>query len=204
MKRFRITIIAICLILGWLGFADLSTLLRNSEPLDISIVELETTGAPREWLRINQGYMDLQQAINMSGTIEIDAFLIPLKSAPAAAKIKVWVETREPTIVATLKTYYFGMETEAQQKDFLQKNLQFFFAQRQVIGMTAGNLVADSNQQKLTQLLKGMNIPVTEDTIFISEGKKPVVWRGIFFSLMALTGLVKMLLTFKKTGENSN
>ena len=49
MRRFRITIIAICLILGWLGFADVKVLIRNPEPLEISVTELEATGAPRQW-----------------------------------------------------------------------------------------------------------------------------------------------------------
>ncbi|MDX2481692.1 MAG: hypothetical protein QNK24_15320 [Desulfuromusa sp.] len=200
MKRFRITIIAICIVLGWLGFSDLSILLRNSEPLDISISELETTGAPREWLRINKGYQDLQQAINMSGTMEIDSFLIPLKTTPSSGQIKIWFETREPNIIAALKTYYFVLETEAQQKKYLQENQQFFSDQHQVTGMIVGNTIADSNQQKLIKLLEGMNIPVTKDLIFISEGKKPAVWRGIFFTVIAIAGLVKTLLTFRKTG----
>ncbi|MCK5913100.1 MAG: hypothetical protein KAG12_04430, partial [Desulfuromusa sp.] len=66
MKRFRVTIIAICLTVGWLGYSDLSVLLRNQEPLEISIFDLEMTGAPREWVSVTDGYQDLLQGINMS------------------------------------------------------------------------------------------------------------------------------------------
>ena len=199
MKRFRVTIIAVCLILGWLGYADLRLLLRNPEPLEISIADLEITGAPREWLTIDNGYQDLLKAINMSGTMEIDSFLVPLKSSKQASNTRVWFETRDPQIIKTLKTYYFVLDTEEQQQAFVLENQTLFSAQRQLIGMTADNLVADSNQQKLTKLLQEMNIPVTENTIFISEGKQPVVWRGIFFTGIAIIGLVKVLLSFRKS-----
>ncbi|MEE4253265.1 MAG: hypothetical protein V2I50_04385 [Desulfuromusa sp.] len=197
MRRFRATIIAICLILGWLGFADLSLLLRNQEPLDISINSLETTGAPREWLTIHDGYQDLLQSINMSGTMEIGSFLVPLKHSKDAEEFHIWVETRDPEIVKTLKKYYFMLETEAQQQNFLKENQDLFFAQKEITGMTVGNLVADSNQQKLTKLLQQMNIPISENTIFISEGKKPAVWRGIFFMGIAIVGLIKVILSNK-------
>ena len=199
MKRFRVTIIAVCLILGWLGYADLRLLLRNPEPLEISIADLEITGAPREWLTIDNGYQDLLKAINMSGTMEIDSFLVPLKSSKQASNTRVWFETRDPQIIKTLKTYYFVLDTEEQQQAFVLENQTLFSAQRQLIGMTADNLVADSNQQKLTKLLQEMNIPVTENTIFISEGKQPVVWRSIFFTGIAIIGLVKVLLSLRKS-----
>lgn len=201
MKKFRITIIAICLILGWLGYADLSLLLRNSEPLEISIADLEETGAPREWLTVNDGYQDLLQAINMSGTMEIGSFLVPLKSSTDSTDMKIWFETREPEIVEALKTYYFMLETDEQQQAFLRDNQHLFSAQRQLTGLTANNIVADSNMKKLTELLTAMNIPVTESTIFISQGKQPVVWRGMFFFGIAVIGLIKVLLSFKEPDQ---
>lgn len=197
MKRFRATIIAICLILGWLGYADLSLLLRNQTPLDISITTLESTGPPREWLTIHDGYQDLGQAINMSGTIEIGSFLVPLKSSASTEDVNVWFETRDPEIIDTLKKYYFLLETEEQQEEFFEENQLFFSAQREITGMTVDNLVADSNRKKLTKLLQEMNIPLSDNTIFISEGKKPAVWRGIFFMGIAIIGLIKVALSSK-------
>ena len=202
MKRFRATVVAICLILGWLGYSDLSIFFRNRTPLEISITELENTGAPREWLTVTGGYQDLLQAINMSGTMEIDSFLVPLKHSPEAAQIKVWFETRDPEIVEALKTYYFMLEEAEQRQAFLEENQHLFNGARQLTGMTADNLVADSNQQKLVKLLQEMKVQVAADTIFISEGKQPVLWRGAFFALMALVGLVKLLLDLKKPRAN--
>ena len=198
MKRFRVTLIAVCLLVGWLGYSDISVLLRNPEPLEISIFDLETTGAPREWLTINNGYQDLLQGINMSGTMEVGSFLVPLKSSIGSDDVRVWFETRDPQIIEVLKTYYFTLDTEEQRQAFLLDNQQLFSAQRQLTGMTAGNLVSDSNQKKLTQLLQQMNIPVAENTIFISEEKQPVVWRGIFFAGIAIIGLIKVGLSFRE------
>ncbi|MCK5913203.1 MAG: hypothetical protein KAG12_04950, partial [Desulfuromusa sp.] len=130
-------------------------------------------------------------------------FLVPLKSSVESNNIRVWFETRDAEIIEALKTYYFILDTEEQRQDFAEKNSQFFSAQRQLSGMITGNLVADSNQKKLTQLLQQMNIPVAENTIFISEDKQPVVWRGLFFAGIAIIGLIKVGLSFRESTKNT-
>jgi len=198
MQRFRITILAICLLLAWLAYADLSILVRNQEPLEISISDLEANGAPREWLSINGGYQVLLEAINMSGTMDITSFLVPLKQSKDSDVVTVWFETRDPQIISTLKTYYFLLESEKQKADYLSEHQDFFTAQRQLVGMTPDNIVASSNKKKLTDLLQSMNIDVAENTIFISEDKQPVVFRGIFFAFISVIGLIKTVLSFRK------
>ena len=202
MKRFRITIIAVCIILAWLAYTDLSLYLRNPEPLTISITELEVNGAPREWLQIDDGVQNLLQAINMSGTMEITSFLVPLKQSKDDSKeTRVWFETRDPEILDLLKTYYFLLNTDKEREEFVKKNKDIFFAKRQCTGLTADSLVAESNQKKLTELLQAMNIPVAEDTIFISEGKQPFLWRGVFFAVISVAGLLRVGLTLVKKEE---
>ena len=136
--------------------------------------------------------------------MNIDAFLVPLKTSSDSEIVKVWFETREPEIIDTLKTYYFLLDTDKQRQEFLNKNIQLFQKKRSVTGMTADRIVASSNQNKLTKLLQQMNIPVTDDTIFISEGKQPERWRGIFFVGIGLIGLIKVFLDFSKTPEKKN
>lgn len=202
MKRFRVTLLVVCLLLGWLGFNDLSLFLRNRTPQSITIEELDKQGAPREWLSIDGGYQDLQQAINMSGTMEIDAFLVPLKPSEDSDNLLIWFETRDPQIVSTLKTYYFKLDSDDARERFIEENHQIFFAQRNLTGMTVGNLIADSNKNKLEELLTEMNIPVSDRIIFISEGKEPAWGRGLFFVAMALIGLTKLLFNLlKKTPD---
>ncbi|MBN1957651.1 MAG: hypothetical protein JXQ81_04620 [Desulfuromonadales bacterium] len=204
MKRFRITILAVCLLLAWLGYSDLRVLLNNPEPLDVTVAELETSGIPREWLHVQDGVQDLLQAINMSGSMNIDAFLVPLKRTAASQTMKIWFETRDPEIINALKTYYFTLESDQQRSKFIADNRQLFFGIRPVTGMAAAGLVADSNQNKLKKLLEQMNIPVSEETIFISEGKQPARWRGIFFTLIAVVGVVKIFLSFARQDNGTS
>ncbi len=199
MKRFRVTLLVICLILGWLGYADLRILLRNPEPVPISIGDLERNGAPREWLTVTGGHQDLLQAINMSGTMEIDSFLVPLKASPEASEIHVWFETRDPEIVDLLTSYYFHLDNDTERSEFLVENQFILTAERELTGMTAESLVADSNRQKLLELLEEMNVPASENVIFISEGKQPVKGRALFFSTMAVIGLLKLLFDLLKS-----
>ena len=79
MKRFRFTLTAICLVLLWLGWTDVSLFLRNRAPLTITEAELVKNGPPREWLHITGGYQDLLMGISTSGSVELDAFLVPLR-----------------------------------------------------------------------------------------------------------------------------
>jgi len=192
MKRFRVTLLVVCLLLGWLGFNDLSLYLRNGTPQSIDIEDLSIHGAPREWLEISGGYQDLLQAINMSGTMEIGSFLVPLKSSADSDELLVWFETRDPQIISALKTYYFKIDSDDDRTKFLSENQELFLGRRDLTGMTVSNLVADSNKNKLEELLTEMGIPVSERIIFISEGKTPKTLRAIFFVAMALLGLGKL------------
>lgn len=198
MKRFRVTLLVVCLVLGWLGFNDLSLYLRNPTPQTINIEVLAREGAPREWLQVEGGYRDLLQAINMSGTIEIGSFLVPLKRTEKSEELLIWYETRDPEIITALKTYYFNTETAADRARFVAENRQLFFGRQDLSGMTVGSLVADSNRGKLQELLTKMEIPVSEQVIFISEGKEPSNIRGLFFMAMALLGLGKLLFDLRK------
>lgn len=200
MKRFRVTLLAICLILGWLGYSDLSLYFRNLKPQEVTIGELERQGAPREWLSISGGYQDLLEAINMSGTVEIDTFLVPLKSSRENPVAKVWFETRDPKIVAALKHYYFELDSQKQRRAYREENQEFLHARRDVTGMLPDSPVAASNRSKLTELLKETKAPATEDVIFISEGKTPAKYRGFFYAGMALLGLLKFAYDLK-TGD---
>lgn len=202
MKRFRITLLAICLILAWLGYSDISLMLRNRQPLEITLEQLEKTGAPREWLTVTGGTQDLLQAINMSGSMEIDAFLVPLKSAPDSPEAKVWFETRDPKTIEVLKTYYFILDSDAGRARFVADNQELFRGRRPLTGMTADSLVADSNRHKLSKLLQEMNIPVSDQTLFISEGKEPVRWRGLFFAAIAAIGIAKIFISFARQGND--
>ncbi|MFO7813238.1 MAG: hypothetical protein R6V21_09735 [Pelovirga sp.] len=193
MNRFRVTLIAVCLVLAWLAYKDISLYLRNPQPLAMAIEELETLEkAPREWLAVSGGYPNFLQGINMTGDMDFEAFLVPLTSSPDSTNYRVWFETRDPDILKALTTYYFVLESDAQRRTFLHDNDHIFSGQRQLTGMTAADLVANSNQKKLVSLLEEMGIESSGTPIFISEAKEPTIWRGVFFAIIAFAGLLKL------------
>jgi hypothetical protein len=205
MKRFRVTILVVCLILVWLGYKDLVLLLRNPHPQEISLQKLkQAQSVPRRWLSIQGGYQNLLEAINMSGTVNIDAFLVPLKTSPDGPQTHVWFETRAPRIVEALKTYYFTLDTPEQRAQFVRDNRELFMGQRTLTGMTVDNLVASSNRTKLTELLQEMKVPVSEHTLFISEGQKPQRWRGFFFLGIGIIGFIKFTYDLLRSKKQSS
>lgn len=201
MKKFRVTLLVVCMLLGWLGYKDLSLVIHNKAPQQLSIVDLEVHGPDQEWIQVDNGYQDLLQAINMSGTMEIDSFLVPLKRSQDVPEIFVWFETRDPNIIELLKTYYFKLDSDIQRESFVQKNRDFIYARRQVTGMTADNLIASSNHEKLKELLQMMNLTVPDNVIFISEGKQPASLRGFFFVAMSLIGIIKLATSLRSKNK---
>jgi len=201
MKRFRFTLLAVCLVLLYLGWTDVSLFLRNPAPATVGIAELERGNVPREWLRVTGGYQDLTEAISTSGNLEVEAFLVPLKSSSSAETFRVLVETRDPKVLDLLRTYYFSLESPEAQEAFLREHADEFRGVREVTAMVASGLVASGNRDKLLQLARDVGMKVPPDVIFLSEGKEPGRWRGFFFLGIGLLGLIKVLLLWKKPSQ---
>ncbi|MEZ4599907.1 MAG: hypothetical protein R2940_08965 [Syntrophotaleaceae bacterium] len=198
MKRYRITLLVVCLVLLFLGYTDLNLLFRNPKPMPVQIAELEQGEPQQEWLTIKGGHQNLLEAISTSGSVEVNAFLVPLKTAPEAEDYRVLVETRNPQIVETLKTYYFKLESDRERQEFLEKNRQFFFGSREVTGMVMSGLIGKNNRNRLAKLSRDYGIDVPENVLLFTEGKTPAKLRGFFFVGIGLLGLGKLALNWRK------
>jgi hypothetical protein len=194
MNRFRFTLLALCLVLLFLGFTDLQLFFNNPEPAVVSISELEREGAPREWLSIEGGYWNLEQAISTTGSIELEAFLIPLRSSQDAdAEIRVIVESRDPQILQLLKTDAFSFDTLEERDAFRKENRDLFFGQHDVTGMLIGGLIESGNRDKLLELARELQMPINDDVILLSQGTQPEKFRGFFFVVIAILGTLKFI-----------
>jgi len=197
MKRFRFTFLAVCLLLTWLGSGDLILQLRNQQPMVVALENLPPEPLPQEWFTLTGGHLDLLQAINMTGTIEIDAFLVPLVDQ-AGATPRVWVETRNPQIIKLLTHYHFKLEQADERAAYLAEHQAEFFPQKKITGMTADNVIANNNRAQLLKLLTSMGLNPAQDVVFISEGKTPNVWRGPAFLIIAALGVIRFILWHRK------
>lgn len=193
MNRFRFTLIAVCLVLLYLGTSDLLLWFNNQSPQNISISQLETQGAPQEWLRVTSGYQDLDRGISTSGSLELEALLIPLMTHPDQEQIQVMVETRASDLLELFKEYHFFIDTVPEKQAFRAKHASAFKGQREVTGMLVSGLIASGNQQKLLKLAKQTGLEIADDVIFLSEGKEPGKWRGVFFTAVGLLGLLRVV-----------
>ena len=197
MKRFRFTLIAVCLVLLYLGVNDLLLWFKNQTPQTITISQLEASGAPQEWLKIKAGYLDLDRAISTSGSVEMEALLIPLVTHPDQQRILVMVETRAPDLLQLFQEYHFFTDTIPEKRAFRNEYAEVFKGQRDITGMLVAGLIARGNQQKLLKLAKQTGLDIANNVIFLSEEKQPGKWRGVFFTVIGLLGLIKVL-TYKK------
>ena len=135
----------------------------------------------------------------MSGTIEIDSFLIPYVEDSSIQNPRLWIETRQPAIISLLTTYYFKLDNDQKRAAYLEEHQDKFFPSVTITGMTADNLIADANRNKLLELLTSMGIDTGDDILFISEGKEPNRFRGPGFLLLSMLGVIKFLFWNKKT-----
>lgn len=198
MKRYRVTLLVVCLVLLFLGGTDLNTLRRNYQIQSVSIAELERSGPPQEWLTIEGGYVNLLEAISTSGSVEVSAFLVPLKASSDAQDYRVLLETRAPAIVDALKTYHFKLDNEQDQQRYVQEHQELFFGRRDVSGMVMSGLINLNNKNRLAKLEKDYGIDLPEDVIFFSEDKEPAKVRGFLFVGVALLGMIKLASLWKK------
>jgi hypothetical protein len=201
MRRFRFTFLAVCLVLVYLGWADVSVYLRNQQPQSIPIEELQRHGAPREWLHITGGYHDLVRAISTSGTIDLDALLVPLKSSPEATFFDILVETRHPRLLELYGTYHLRTDSVFAQERFLEEHRDEMLGRRDVTGTVITGLVASGNRDKMMTLAKAIGMDISEDVLFISEGNEPAKLRGFFFLGIGLVGLIKSFFFWKRPGS---
>lgn len=198
MKRYRVTLLVVCLVLLYLGGSDLYTFWRNPRPLTVPISALERRQPAQEWLNIEGGYVDLLEAISTTGSVEVDAFLVPLKPAPDAEDYRVLVETRDPAIVEALRTYHFKLDSMPARQRYVEDHRALFFGRRDVTGMTMGGLIGINNRNRLAKLERDFDIELPDDLILFSEGKEPARVRGFFFAGIAVLGLIKVASRWKK------
>jgi hypothetical protein len=199
MNRFRFTLLAVCLVLLYLGQADLRVFFANTEPFETPITELDPSQPPQEWMKITGGVLDLAEAISTSGTLEVDALLVPLVADPQQDGFHVLVETHDQDMVDTFTTYYFNLDTYKEQQEFLEQNQDKFFIERPVVGMLQGSLVASSNQDRLRELAEAGGLHLEGEVLFLSEGKEPPRIRGFLFIALALLGFWKFATMTKKS-----
>lgn len=192
MDRFRVTFLAISAVLLFLGLNDLELWWRNRTPTPIDIAVLAEQGPPSEWLKVTGGYLDLDRAISTSGTVELEALLVPLISAPDREEIRVLLETRHPRTLELVRGYHFLPETVEEQRVFREEHAAEFVAQRDITGMLVSGMIAEGNRENLLELAQQTGLNITEDVVFISEGKVPQFWRGLFFSLVGMFTVLKI------------
>lgn len=203
MKRFRFTLVAVCLFLVWLGWTDVELFLRNRQPAEITAGRLAAEGPPREWMHVQGGYQDVEEAISTSGSIDLEALLVPLKTSPDAETIQILVETRNPEVMKLFSTYHFKTDSALEKEDYVEEHYDEFHAQRDITGMLITGLVATSNRDKLLSLIEMTDLPIADDVVLISEGKEPASVRGFFFLAAGLGGLIFVLTRWRKKSRNN-
>ncbi|MDT8441659.1 MAG: hypothetical protein RQ723_08355 [Desulfuromonadales bacterium] len=201
MNRFRFTLLAVCAVLLLLGGSDLATWIKNQQPVRIAIADLEFQDPPQAWLQVTGGFLDLNDAISTSGTIELEALLVPLRPTPDSRVTRVLVETRDPHLLELFKQYHFFSDTLPEKKAFFEQHRHEFLTQRNVTGMLVSGLISQGNEQKLLKLATETDLELVDGVIFLSEGKEPARWRGVFFAVVGLLGLVRVLTSRKPAGR---
>ncbi|PLX93381.1 MAG: hypothetical protein C0621_07615 [Desulfuromonas sp.] len=201
MNRFRFTLLAICLVLFYLGKSDIELFWNNRTPLSVDVANLHGT-PPQDWLTVTGGALDMEQAISTSGSLDLDALLVPLRVSGSTAPFTVLVETRAPDLLQLFTDYYFKQTTIEEQRAYLDAHYEAFHPQVEITGMVVSGLIASGNRDKLATVAKETGLNVSEQVIFLSEGQTPPTWRGFFFVAMALLGMVKFVQMGRKKEEN--
>jgi hypothetical protein len=200
MNRFKLTFLAIAAVLLFLGWNDLSLTLTNPEPLPIDIENIVFSDTlPQEWVTIQHGTLLLDEAISMTGALDIKALLIPIVSQDAPEHFRIWIETRNEEILSTFIQYHLGFDSEAEKANFREAYPERFHIQRDVTALAASGHLAKANQRKIQKLQAQAGQTLPENTVLLSEGKTPNTWRGALFMVLALLTIAKIIFGFIKS-----
>ncbi len=198
--KFRYTLVVVCLMLVWLGAADLLFYLRNPAPVTIDVGQLHQGPLPADWLRIEGGVLDLREAISTSGGLEVEALLVPVLSEPPAqgartvGALRLLLETRDPELIHHFKVYHFVLEDDAARAAYLEEHRNIFHSRTPRTGLVSSGARAQSNRRNLMKLAQEVGVRVDEDVIFFSEGGTPKFWGGALLLALGVAGLVRLLL----------
>lgn len=203
MQRFRFTLIAVCAVLLVLGGLDIRLQLTNPEPASVAVESAAKGEIPREWMTIEGGYLAIPEAISTSGSIEIDALLVPLKRQAGDTVTAILVETRSPDVLGPFKELNFGFDSVVARERYLQEKKDLLYPKRPVTGLQITGLVAEGNRDKLMTLAKEVQMPLAPEVLFLAEGKEPERVRGWFYVLVAIGGLLKIASAMRRTARGA-
>lgn len=183
------------LVLGLLGIDDARVALNNRKPQVISPSELSRTEA--EWLELRNAELDLEEAISTSGTLEVDALLVPL-ALPGGGPTRMLVETRDPRRLELFRQLHFGQDSEAQKAAFRLAQHEALHPRSTLRGLRLRGMVARSNAAKLTSLAQEGGLSLDPAAFILVEGREPSPGRGFFFLAMALAALIKAVTLLRR------
>lgn len=187
--RYRVTLAVVCGVLAFLGGDDLWVAFQNSAP-HVRVQRLDAE-PHQHWLRFEGARIDLAEAINTTGTLDVQGLLAPLYLEPGGP-VQVLLETRDPERITWFKRYHFGPDNDTEKAAFLAQHREALKPATPVQGLRMRGLVARSNHRKLAQLARDGGLNLAPDALILVEGERPSPWRGLFFMAVALAGAVKV------------
>lgn len=209
MNRYRITVLVVCAVLLALAVGDFYVLHRNPEP---QVIAWDVTSGgirpEREWVTLTGGTLLLEEAVSNSGTLEIDALVIPLVREVKEKTFHILVETRDPQLVEAFATYHLGLNSEAKKAKYLADNIDIFRMKKTINGMVVtgafGGLLPNHDQEIMHKLAKSLGMDLDAEAIFIHEDKEPASpLRAAFFLIVAIAGILKVILTWNRTATQA-
>ena len=195
----RITLAAVSLFLAILGGDDLYVGLRNPRP---QVLEAPFDGPLREWIEVRGAAYDLEEAISTSGRVELEALLVPLRSGQRP--VRIFLETRAPSRLDLFRSLHFGPDTAEEKEAFRRTHASGLKGSLSVRGLRMRGLVAASNARKLRTLVMENGLDLAPDVAILVEDQEPPRWRGYFFLAVALAGLARVGLAFRKPQDRAN
>ena len=106
--------------------------------------------------------------------------------------------------MALFKKLNFDFDSVIKKERFVKEKWAELHPRKDITGMQITGLIATGNTDKLLTLATNLEMPLAENVIFVAEGKEPPRYRGWFFVLMAIAGIIKIVSLNKKKGDSGS
>ncbi len=170
MKKY---LFLLCLGFCLLGGQALYTNLTNLKPVDITLSELISAGAPQKWVQITELSLDVMDSTYITSSLNEDEatdLYIPMY-VPETPKerIQIFLHSQDPELLQIFNEMLAKEDETEVMKHFLEHRNQLM-QQRSVSGLIRFGL--ESNQED-RDILKEHNPNLAEDFLILNENQRP-------------------------------
>ncbi len=187
----------IAIVLLVMGVQAIYTVLKNREPLSISVSEYIAKKPSVEWVSFTNASLNLLESAHLTKYNAITEVFIPVREGgePLGSPVQILLSTKKPEVIAALGDLKASTSSSEAAGAAMKRQAAQILVKRDVSGLIRFGMDEDS---KTRSKLEGLDMNLAKDFVILNDGEKPDLLKGV---LMLAGGLVLGLYLLRRAGS---